>query len=144
MKKVFFDASVLFSALYSQTGASYKLVQLTERGYIYGVVTETIVEELEQNLRKLKKIDTADITHFIVMNRFIVREKVSREEIKPFVAKVHEKDAHVLAAAVHTGCEYLVTLDKKHLNNEEVRTRVKELHIVSPAEALGILTVQLD
>lgn len=33
-------------------------------------------------------------------------------------------------------CDYLVTLDKKHLNNPSVKKKVSKIEIVSPKELL--------
>ncbi len=134
MIKVFFDASVLFSAIYSSTGASAKLAELTKKKAIVGFTSQTVIEELKQNVKKLpgnkRKID-----HFIIQNNFIVREKILDSETKSFDF-VERKDAHVVAGASLTKSNYLVTLDKKHLNNPKLKRKIKKFKIISPKEML--------
>lgn len=111
MIRVFFDASVLFSALYSTTGGSRQLAVLVKARRMIGVTTQTVIEELEANIDKFKKINVKVLHQFIADYRFLVREKVTEFEIEPFLGKVHLKDAHVIAGAVLSGCDFLVTLD---------------------------------
>jgi len=136
MIKVFFDASVIFSALYSNQGGSYRLASLVAKGKIIGVTTQTVIEELEDNLKKFKKTTKAELYQFISEHNFIVREKISESEIKPFLDVVDEKDAHVVAGAMLTGCDYLVTLDKKHLDNSSVKAKISKIKIASPRQLL--------
>lgn len=58
------------------------------------------------------------------------------DEIKSWVEKIEPKDAHVVAGAILTGCDYLVTLDKKHLNNPTIQQHVNEVEIIAPKELL--------
>ncbi len=135
MKKVFFDASVLFSAIYSNTGASAKLVSLIGK-LIIGITTENCIEELERNIEKIRLSSSYQIQDFINQNKFIVREEINEYEIKPYKGLVDEKDSHVVAGAILTDGDFLVTLDKKHLNNKIVKQRLKKIDILSPKELL--------
>ena len=137
MLKVFFDSSVLFSAIYSDKGASRKLVELVKKKVIVGIITENVIEELKANILKFKTpISSSEIDEFIQQSQFLVREEVSLEEIQPYLNLVEEKDAHILAGAILTKSDFLVTLDKKHLNNKSVKEKVKEVIIISPKEFL--------
>lgn len=138
--KVFFDASVLFSAIYSQTGASRWLVYLIKQGRIRGIVTRTIIEELEDNLCQFKDIEAEDIHLFIQENKFIVAEALTSGEIESYSTVVDSDDAHVVAGAIIIGCDYLVTFDKKHLDNPTVKKKVRGVKIISPKELLEILS----
>jgi hypothetical protein len=48
-------------------------------------------------------------------------KKITRQELSLFKNLVEEKDLHILTGAILTSCQYLVTLDKKHLNNQKVK-----------------------
>ncbi len=140
MRKVFFDASVIFSGLYSETGGSYRLVSLAKEKKLIAITSQTVIEELKDNLNKLKM--AADrVDDFIVENNFFVREEITEKEIKPLTGLVNIKDAHVVAGALSTNCSYLVTLDKKHLDNPTVAKKIKNLKILSPKKLLKILKV---
>ena len=139
MKSVFFDASVLFSALYSQTGGSNALVQKVKAGVITGITSETVIEELYENTTKLGSITSKQIDDFVVDNDFKVCESISVEEIQKWVGRVEEKDIHVLVGALSTEADYLVTLDLKHIHNEKTQSLFPTIQIVTPKELLAIL-----
>jgi predicted nucleic acid-binding protein len=139
MIKIFFDASVLFAALYSQTGASYALACFVKERTIRGITTQTVVEEVLRNSETLNREQGA-VYVFITRHNFIVRECITKKELQPLIHIIASKDAHVLAGALQTHCDYLVTLDKKHINNDKVKKAIHALRIVSPQEMLEIVT----
>lgn len=134
MIKVFFDASVIFSGIYSEKGGSHRLLNLVKTKEIIGITSQTVIEELIDNVDKLpiKK----NISQTIKDLNMIVIETITEDEIKLVSKIVDPKDAHVLAGAQLAVCQYLVTLDKKHINNSKVRNRTKPLKIVSPKKLL--------
>ena len=134
MITVFFDSSVLFSGFYSSVGASRKLIELVKRGFIYGLTSKTVIQELEENLHKFNQQINIDL--LINNYRILIREKISNIEIGPYRGVIEEKDCHVVAGAVLTNCQYLVTLDKKHLDNSIIKNKIKNVKIISPKELL--------
>lgn len=141
--QVFFDASVIFSAIYSTKGGSAKVAALVKAGKIIGITTQTVIEEVTENVYKMKNIRKDSIEKFIVQNNFYVREAITIEEIKPYAKIVEQKDAHVLAGAYLTRSDYLVTLDKKHLDNISVQSKLSSLRITSPKNFLQQLKTLL-
>lgn len=135
MVKIYFDASVIIAAILSKTGGSAKLLQFARLGVIAAVTSQTAVEEVEGHALKIDKT-LAEIRQFIQDNQIVVREKISKTEEKPFQGLIEEDDIHIVVGARSTKCDYLVTLDKKHLLKDEVKKIVKPLKIVSPKEYL--------
>lgn len=136
MIKVFFDASVMFSALYSPTGASYALANLVKEGVILGITSETVIEEVSRNIGKIT-INISALYQFINEYNFIVLAYIIYQDIRfPFLELVDLKDRHVIAGAMMSYCDYLVTLDKKHLDNQIVQEYVTQIKIVSPQRLL--------
>ena len=139
MFKVFFDASVIFSACQSSNGGSRRLIELVKTSKMIGITSQTVIEEVEKNTDKFSAL--FPFASFIKDNNFFVRSKITLTEIKPYQNLIEAKDAHVVAGAVLTECDYLVTLDKKHLNNSRIKSFIVQIKIVSPKELLGILAV---
>lgn len=135
MDKLYLDASVIIAAILSPNGGSAKLIQLPKLGVIAGITSQTVIEEVEKHSVKIGKT-SQEIKQFIKDNAIIVRKRVSKAEAEPYQGLVVEDDVHVLAAARLTRCDYLVTLDKKHLLKEKVRKIVRPLKVVSPKEYL--------
>lgn len=139
--KVFLDASVFLSALISQSGGSAKLFEYAKDKRISLICSQTIINEVKNNLDKVRGGKEEDIDHFIITNKVLVRKKITEKEIDPYIEIVDKKDAHVLAGAILTKSDYLVTLDKKHLLKKEVQTNVKGIKIVLPKQLLAVLRI---
>ena len=139
MIKVYLDASVIIAALLSPTGGSAKLLEFVKLGVVVGVVSQTVIDEVEEHSLKIKK-SRKEIRKFIQENAILVRESIDELELEPFKNLIEEEDIHVAVGARLTRCDYLVTLDKKHLLKGEVKEMLKPLKVVSPKEVLQDLT----
>lgn len=135
--QVFFDASVIIAALLSPTGGSSLLLQYVKKGKVVGLTSQTVLEEIleEDKPKKIKK-ERAEIEQFIAQGNLLVREHISSEEIAPYKNMVDIEDAHLIAGANLLSCNYLVTLDKKHLLREDIQKKFLPLKIVSPKQLL--------
>jgi putative PIN family toxin of toxin-antitoxin system len=136
--KLFLDASVIIAALLSPMGGSAKLIEFIKLRQVFGITSRTVVDEIESKTDKIRKT-REQIGKFITSNLIIVRKRVTFEEIESFVGLVEAEDAHLIAGAKLTNCDYLVTLDKKHLLKPDIKNKFKPLKIVPPAEILHIL-----
>lgn len=135
MIKIFLDASVIISALFSLSGGSNKLIQFVKLGVVIGITSQNVIEEVERNCVKIGK-SPKEIRQFINDNLILIRNIVSLSETKQYKNIVVEKDAHVVAGAKLTKCNFLVTLDQKHLLKQEVVGAAKPLKITTPKELL--------
>lgn len=138
MIKVFIDASVLIAALISPVGGSTRLLEYSQHKKILAISSQTVLNEVKANLHKIKTVEV-NIDHFVVKKSIIVRKRVTTKEIKPFAGIVEEKDTHIIAGAILTKADYLVTLDKKHLLKKEVKEKFRKLEIVSPKQLLKVI-----
>jgi len=55
MITIFFDSSVLFSGFYSSTGSSRALLKLVKKRAIYSLTSKTVIDELEDNIKKFNQ-----------------------------------------------------------------------------------------
>lgn len=135
--RVFFDASVIIAALLSPTGGSALLLSFIKTGRLVGVTSQTVIDEVleEDKPKKLHKT-REEIEQFIATSGLVVRETITLQEIALYQQLIDRDDAHLLAGAALTNSSYLVSLDKKHVLSETVRTKVLPLKIVSPKEML--------
>lgn len=139
--RVYFDASVIISALLSKTGGSREMIRLVQRGFIKGLTSQSVVEEVleEDKPTKLKK-QKEEIEKFIAQSGLIVRKGILEQETQPYKNLIDIEDAHLIAGAKLTMSSYLVTLDKKHLLIKGVKNKFLPLKIVSPKEFLQEIT----
>jgi len=133
--KIFLDASVIIPALLSPTGGSAKLIKFIKLKAVIGITSQNVIEEVERNSVKIGK-NPQEIRQFINDNLILIRNKVTSTETKLYKSIVVEKDVHVVTGARLTKCDFLVTLDQKHLLKQEVVRAAKPLKITTPKELL--------
>lgn len=139
MIKIYLDASVIIAALLSPVGGSAKLLEFVKLGVVVGVASQTVIDEVEEHSLKIRK-SYKEIREFIHESSIIIRERIDELELEPLKGLIEEEDIHVAVGARLTKCDYLVTLDKKHLLKTEVKEMLKPLKVVAPKEILLDLT----
>lgn len=135
MLKIYFDASVVIAGLISLTGGSAKLLELVKLGAIAGITSETVLDEVLSHVEKIGK-SPDEIHQIIKTSRLLIRPRISSGEIVVYADKIHIEDAHLIAGAKLTKCQFLVSLDKKHVLNSMIINKFSPLKIVSPKELL--------
>lgn len=133
MTRIYFDASVIIAAMLSSQGGSCKLLQLVHNRKIVGMTSQTVVNEIIRHADKIK-FSKKEIVAFIADRNLIVREEMSPDEIRPFTGEIDEEDAHVIAGALLTKCNFLVSLDRKHIVRNDIRRKFLPLNIVTPKD----------
>src|SRR3954471_22967188 len=111
---LFFDSSCLIAAAGSPHGGSSLLLGICARGFLKGAVSHAVVAEAEGNILSNLKPQALSRYHQEILRIPLVVAPIpsvaERENAAPITG---EKDAHVLASALHVGAEYLITLDKR-------------------------------
>jgi predicted nucleic acid-binding protein len=113
---VFFDASVLFAAAYSQRGSARDLLLAGLRGQATIWASEFVLEETERNLTA-KAPAALPAFHLFRPTLTINLSQPSRSLVLRVARTVELKDAPVVAAAVAARARYLATYDRRHLLN---------------------------
>ncbi len=124
--KVFLDTSALFAGIWSSTGASRMILRLGEAEVIRPIVSQRVLHEIERALRR----KAPDLLGVLAL--FLDRSSIEIVPAPPekTVAKViqvvlHPGDAEVLSAAIESGVDYFVTLDRVHfLDNDHLLSEV--------------------
>ena len=133
LKAAFLDSSVLFTAVNSPTGGSAKLFTLK---HLKLVVSTLILTEVERNVRE--KLEDYHLERFfnLAEKLQIVSKTPTNSQIKQAEKVIVKKDAAILASAKLTGCDYLLTLDRKHFLNSRVKKFIKPIKIITPKDFL--------
>jgi predicted nucleic acid-binding protein len=139
----FLDASVLFSATYSKTGASREIIRLGIQGEIQLVSSDLVSNEALLNLKK-KTPEVAPylLTLFSVVPFRMVRP--SKKEVLTAMEYTEFKDAPVFAAALCAKVNYLVSLDQAHLVGVSAVKQGSGLSILLPGDYLRLLRKNSD
>lgn len=140
MKLVFLDANIFFAAVKSQTGGSYFIIELAKRNKLGIVTVVHALAEAEHNIGK--KINaTALQIHYenLLYSKLTTQSliEIPKELEEKLMLCVPEKDIPILAGAILSKAEALITLDKKHfLDNEKLRDTNFNVIIATPGDFL--------
>lgn len=136
--KIVIDTNVLFSALKSQLGASYKLVSLIPNKRFSLAISVSFIIEYEDVLRRGKlpaSITEKNITDFIDFFCYVGEHQDIFFLWRPFLPD--SSDDLVLEVAVASGCDAIITYNKRHFKNVEKFG----LRILDPREFLSEIGV---
>lgn len=112
--RIFLDANILFAAAFSPDGAVSRLLMLLEQSGHQCCASDYVIREAHRNLLAKKPATLGRFAQLLEPIQ-ITMGPVTRLGELPEVAKsLPEKDRVVLAAAIHQGCEALVTGDRTH------------------------------
>lgn len=131
---VLFNASVVFSAFCSATGASRKLMTFLKQKRIKGLISETILDELLKHADKIpmdKKLLHRKIDQYF---GHILPAPEKKNVFRYTQFMLDDGDAHLFATYKETRCDYLVSLDKHHVLS--LKGKVPGITILSPGELL--------
>ena len=142
--KLFLDSSALIAGVLSPTGAARALLLMSEMGDVDLYISEHVIAETERSLaRKVpealpeyrKTIKNADMK--IVSN-------LSPDEVRACLYMIADpEDAPILAAAMKTRADYLVTHNRKHFLDDPNVAGRSGLRIGTPGDALAWLREQV-
>ena len=138
--KIVIDTNVLFAALRSSRGASYKLVSLLPSEIFSIAISVPLIIEYEDVLRRGKlpaSITEKDITDFIDFFCYVGNHQDIFFLWRPFLPD--SSDDLVLEVAVAGGCDAIITYNKRHFKNVEKFG----LRILDPKEFLTEMGVIL-
>ncbi len=133
--KVFIDTSVLIAGVASVTGASAAVLDLCEAEILQMVVSRQVLVEADRNFSAKLPNLVIQFRRFIQNLAPLMVEDPPAKVVEKAANLVDRKDAAILAAAMESEVDYLITLDKKHFLKREVRKDIP-LIVCTPAEFL--------
>lgn len=128
--RIFLDANILFSAARADGAVRALLSLLMEAGHAC-CVDAYVLEEARRNL--LAKAPAGLAWLDSTMTRLQVQPIGPRDLILEGGLPLVEKDKPVLAAAIHSGCDYLVTGDRTHFG-ALFGLSIQGVKVMSPAQ----------
>ncbi len=131
--KLFLDANVLFAAAATPKGRAQRLFQLAEAGLCELCASPYVLDEVRRNLQH--KPPGALVRLHDFLSRLQVLADAEAELVAWAQAYLPAKDAPVLAAAVASRADALVTGDRRHFGGLYGRT-LKGVALLGLREAL--------
>lgn len=138
MIRAFADASVIYSAINSRTGASRELLKRHKTGQIRLVTSQYALDETKRNIiRKAPELAIAVDALLTIYDLEIVEATPQRtQEAATYTIR---KDAPIVAAAIDAGCPYLLSYDRQHLLGISAVEEGSGLQIITSGDLLQIL-----
>jgi len=135
--RLFLDANVIFTAAHNPGGRSSALFELASHGWCRLSTSPHACAEAERNLR-LKY--PAAAARFGELLRLVTMEGEAgpADVAWALEQQLPLKDAPVLAAAVASRADVLVTGDRAHFGHLLGR-RVRDVRVLTPADALALV-----
>lgn len=134
--RVFLDASVFIAAAGSPTGGSALVLELCRRRTT-GVTSQLVLEESERNIaRKMAREAVLRFYKEIGSIDLEISTSPTEGETAALCAIIAAKDAHVLAAALKSNVQCLLTLDRKHFFSPRVLQAGLPFQILTPGSFL--------
>ena len=116
MIRAFLDSSVFFSACFSSRGASREILLEGLRGAVSLVVSDVVLEEVEENLSSAPRaLILLDAFHYFLRTVPLEIVQATEHEVSLAARYTELKDAPLVAAARRARVDFLVSLDRRHL-----------------------------
>jgi predicted nucleic acid-binding protein len=133
--KVFLDTSALIAGVASSRGAARAVLQLAEIGLIEVIVSRQVIVEADRNIEeKLPKM-LDDYREFMELLSPVLIDDPHQKDVERFLKVINYDDAPILASAVGSGADFLITWDRKHFIGKNIHIH-SNLKIVTPGEFL--------
>jgi predicted nucleic acid-binding protein len=134
--RVFLDTSVLFAAVWSESGGSRLILKLGEAGAVALWVGPTVLREAEAVLSRKSPESRPHMALLLDRAQVQVGPEAGEENLAQALSAVdYPPDAQVLAEAVEVGVNYFVSLDQKHLVGNP-RTKSLPVAVGTPGDFL--------
>ncbi len=132
MNRVFFDASALFAAAYSETGSARDLIRLAIQKRIQAVISPEVLTETERNLTKKAPGKLEAFKQLLAVIEPEIVPSPTPEVVWEIEQYVAQKDAPIIAAAIAAKPDYVVTYDRRDLLDPPEVAEKSGLKIVTP------------
>jgi len=132
--KLFFDSSALLSGLNSPTGGAGIILSAFLAGEFFICISNQVIEEVQRNIQSKFPLLKDQLLNFLLARPKIIKQP-SLKEIRKVYKLIKSEDAPILAAAIKSKSDFLITWDKKHFLKKEVLLSVSFI-ICTPEEFL--------
>ncbi len=133
--KVFLDTSTVIAGLASSRGAAKEVLYLAEIRLIKIFISKQVIVEADRNIKSKLPEMLNEFRGYIKILSLVLVDDPTIEKTNRYSSFMNRNDAPILAAAISSGADYLVTWDRKHFIKKRSSLTVK-IKIVTPGEFL--------
>ena len=136
--RLFLDTSALFAGIWSAAGGARALLLWGEAGLVELLVSSEVLAEIEAVLRRKAPELLGCVTVLLARAQITVVPAAEPRSLAVLAdALVRPGDVAVVAAALAAQPDFLVTLDRQHLLDNEVLAERCPFPIGTPGDALA-------
>ncbi len=132
--RIFLDSNVIFSGLYSSKGAPSVILDQFAEGKLRVVISQQVLDEVVRTIKAKLPEALPALRRLLVNASLEVVKNPSEREVARWAKVIHREDAAILAAAIASHPDCLVTGDK-HFFAKGIAEQ-SGLHIITPAQLL--------
>jgi len=121
--RIFLDSSALISGLNSPTGGAGIIISAFLAGEFSIYISNQVIEEVQQVIQSKFPLLKDPFLNFLLARPKIVKNPTLKE-IRYAYKLIHSEDAPILAAALKSKPDFLITWDTKHFLKKEVVSNV--------------------
>jgi predicted nucleic acid-binding protein len=130
--KLFLDSSALISGLNRPTGGAGIIISGFLSGLFFIYISDQVIEEVQRNIQTKFPLLKDRFLAFLLARPKIVKQP-SLNEIRKAYELIRTEDAPILAAAIKSKSDFLITWDTKHFLKKDVISNVSFI-ICTPKE----------
>ena len=135
MKRVFFDSSVLVAATASLEGASALILGWCKNRKLAGYMSADVLGEAKKNVAfKLGASYLSRFEDIVEKSHLVLIPEPAVELISVCERVIHPKDAPILAAAVQSRADIILTFDRRHFLTKEAMVFAAPKKIMTPGD----------
>ncbi len=138
-RRLFFDSSALYAAVYSSSGAARELIRWSLQGKVQLVISQDVLDETQRNIAKKVPEMVEVYTFLVALLPYEIVPDPTTADVRGAERYVAQKDAPIIAAARKVRIDYLVTFDKKHLLRRPELAEYIGAKIITPGELVALL-----
>ena len=141
--RVFLDTSALIAGVLSATGGARALLQLGELGLVELWVGRRVLEEADRFFQRKSPQNRALFARLLDVTQVQIAKEPGEAELRTAQGALeYAPDAFVLAEALVSGADYLVSHDKEHFLANADLNGLPSM-ILTPGECLAIVRAAL-
>jgi predicted nucleic acid-binding protein len=111
------------------------VLQLAESGLIEVIVSRQVIVEADRNIEEKLPEMLNEYRKFIELLAPVLMDDLRKQDVERFKKVIDHDDAPILASAVNSGADCLITWDRKHFIAKNIQIH-SNLKIVTPGEFL--------
>lgn len=130
--RIFLDSSVVLAALFSPTGGSFRICKEASENKLSLYINKYVSSEVIEVLNRKYPHHAERFPILLKFAKIKTKSNLGSTTIEKYLSLIHPEDAPILAGAIETKTDFLVTLDRKDFMTKKIQDTALPVIIVTP------------